>query len=133
VLVRKIVPDEIQQVKNVLIKWTDDISLDIIITTGGTGLSPRDITSEITKSIIEREVPGIAEAIRIKGLDFTPRAMLSTAVAGVRNKTLIINLPGSPSAVIQGMEVILPVLKHASDKIKGDPTPCQQKILNSKV
>ena len=89
-------------------------------------MSPRDITPEATKSIIEREVPGIAEAIRIKGLDSTPRAMLSRGVAGVRGKTLIINLPGSPLAVAQGMDVILPVLKHALDKIKGDPTPCRQ-------
>jgi molybdopterin adenylyltransferase len=122
----KTVPDEIQDIKDILIKWTDNASLDIIVTTGGTGLFPRDITPEATKSIIEREVPGIAEAIRIRGLDYTPMAILSRGIAGVRGKTLIINLPGSPSAVTQGMEVILPVLKHASDKIKGDPTPCRQ-------
>jgi len=124
VLLHKTVPDEVHDVRDILIKWTDNTSLDIIITTGGTGLSPRDITPEATKSVIEREVPGIAEAIRIKGLDSTPRAMLSRGVTGVRGKTLIINLPGSPSAVIQGMEVILPVLKHALDKIKGDATLC---------
>jgi molybdenum cofactor synthesis domain-containing protein len=125
VLLHKTVPDEVQDVRDILIKWIDKTSLDIIVTTGGTGLSPRDITPEATKSVIEREVPGIAEAIRIRGLDSTPRAMLSRGVAGVQGKTLIINLPGSPSAVIQGMEVLLPVLKHALDKIKGDPTPCR--------
>jgi len=124
VLLHKTVPDEVQDIRDILITWIDRTSVDIIVTTGGTGLFPRDITPEATKSVIEREVPGIAEAIRIKGLDFTPRAMLSRGVAGVRGKTLIINLPGSPLAVIQGMDVILPVLKHALDKIKGDPTPC---------
>ena len=126
VLLHKTVPDEIPDIRDILITWIDRTSVDIIVTTGGTGLSPRDITPEATKSVIEREVPGIAEAIRIKGLDFTPRAMLSRGIAGVRGKTLIINLPGSPSAVAQGMDVILPVLKHALDKIKGDPTPCRQ-------
>jgi molybdopterin adenylyltransferase len=125
VLLHKTVPDEVQDVRDILIKWIDNNSLDVIITTGGTGLSPRDITPEATKSIIERDVPGIAEAVRIRGLDSTPRAMLSRGVAGVQGKALIINLPGSPSAVVQAMEVILPVLKHALDKIKGDPTPCQ--------
>jgi molybdopterin adenylyltransferase len=124
VLLHKTVPDEVQDVRDILIKWIDNNSLDVIITTGGTGLSPRDITPEATKSIIERDVPGIAEAVRIRGLDSTPRAMLSRGVAGVQGKALIINLPGSPSAVVQAMEVILPVLKHALDKIKGDPTPC---------
>jgi molybdopterin adenylyltransferase len=125
VLLHKTVPDEVQDVRDILIKWIDNTSLDVIVTTGGTGLSPRDITPEATKSIIERDVPGIAEAIRIRGLDSTPRAMLSRGIAGVRGKTLIINLPGSPSAVAQGMKVILPMLKHALDKIKGDPTPCR--------
>ena len=126
VLLYKTVPDEVQDVRDILITWIDRTSVDIIVTTGGTGLYSRDITPEATKSVIEREVPGIAEAIRIKGLDSTPRAMLSRGVAGVRGKTLIINLPGSPLAVAQGMEVILPVLKHALDKIKGDTTPCRQ-------
>ncbi|OPL12186.1 MAG: molybdenum cofactor biosynthesis protein [delta proteobacterium ML8_D] len=126
VLLYKTVPDELQDIRDILIEWTDINHLDIIVTTGGTGLSPRDITPEATESIIKRTVPGIAETIRIKGLDSTSRAMLSRGIAGVRDKTLIINLPGSPSAVTHGMEVILPVLKHALDKIRGDTTPCRQ-------
>jgi len=133
VLLYKTVPDEVQDVRDILIKWTDITPLDIIVTTGGTGLSPRDITPEATKSIIERTVPGIAETIRIKGLDATPRAMLSRGIAGVRGETLIINLPGSPSAVASGMEVLLPVLRHALDKIKGDTTPCRQDGLKLEI
>jgi len=121
-----VVPDEKAAVSTILMKWSDETGLDIIISTGGTGLSPRDITPEATGMVIHREIPGIGEAIRLAGLQSTPRAMLSRGIAGVRGNTLIINLPGSPRAVSQGLEVILPVIRHAVDKIKGDQTPCHE-------
>lgn len=123
---QEIVPDEQHAIEKTLVAWTDGGMVDVIISTGGTGLSPRDVTPEATRSVIDREVPGIVEAVRIRGLDDTPRAMLSRAVAGIRAQTLIVNLPGSPAAVQQGMEVILPVLTHALKKIKGDRTPCSR-------
>jgi molybdopterin adenylyltransferase len=126
VLAQEIVPDEQHEIAETFIAWTDGGMVDVIISTGGTGLSPRDVTPEATRSVIEREVPGIVEAVRLRGLEDTPRAMLSRAVAGIRRQTLIVNLPGSPAAVQQGMEVLLPVLRHALKKIKGDQTPCSQ-------
>jgi molybdenum cofactor synthesis domain-containing protein len=126
VLVRlsRIVPDELDTIKSVLIEWSDEHVLDLIITTGGTGLFPRDVTPDATVAVIEREIPGIQEAVRAKGGAATPMAMLSRGVAGVRGKTLIINLPGNPAAVRDGLEVVLPVLAHAIEKINGDTTPC---------
>jgi molybdenum cofactor synthesis domain-containing protein len=98
--------------------------LDLILTTGGTGLSPRDVAPEATRKILDKEIPGMAEAIRAYGLKITPMAMLSRAVAGIRCRSLIINLPGSPKAVEENLTVILPVLKHALEKIQGDPADC---------
>ncbi len=126
VLLHKAVPDNSEQIEKTLMDWCNRADVDLIITTGGTGPSPTDVTPDATMAVIEREIPGIPEAMRLKGLESTPRAMLSRAVAGIRGGTLIINLPGSPSAVKQGMKVILPVLGHLMDKIKGDPTPCGQ-------
>lgn len=117
-----ILPDEIDLIKNKLLEYADKV--DLILTTGGTGLSPRDVTPEATKGVIEREIPGIAEAMRMEGLKKTRRAMLSRAVAGVKGKTLIINLPGSPTAVKESLEVILDVIPHAIEKIKGDMGEC---------
>jgi molybdopterin adenylyltransferase len=125
VALHKIVPDEEEDIREILIKWVDEFALDLILTTGGTGLTPRDVTPEATRSVITREVPGISEAIRIRGLDFTPRAMLSRGISGVRGKTLIINLPGSPRAVEQGMEIVLPIIRHALDKIGEDLCLCR--------
>ncbi len=126
VLLYKILPDEEEDIRGILIKWIDEVALDVILTTGGTGPAPRDVMPEATRSVIRQEIPGINEAIRIRGLESTPRAMLSRGISGVRGETLIINLPGSPRAVEQGMEIVLPILRHALDKIKGDPTPCLQ-------
>lgn len=117
-----ILPDEQDQIRDRLLKYVGTV--DLILTTGGTGLSPRDVTPEATRMVIEREVPGIAEAMRLEGLKKTNRAMLSRAVAGVRGQTLIVNLPGSPKAVRENLAVILDVLPHAVEKIKGDPSEC---------
>ena len=97
-------PDEIQNIKDILIEWCNTPEVDIILTTGGTGFSPRDVTPEATKSIIEKEAPGLVEAMRIASLKITPHAMLSRAVAGIRNNKLIINLPGSPKAAKENFE-----------------------------
>lgn len=120
-----ILPDEIDLIKNKLLEYVDKV--DLILTTGGTGLSPRDVTPEATKDVIDREIPGIAEAMRMEGLKKTKRAMLSRAVSGVKGKTLIINLPGSPVAVKENLDVIIDIIPHAIDKIKGDTTECSRK------
>jgi len=117
-----ILPDERDLIKDKLLEYSGKV--DLIITTGGTGLAPRDVTPEATLDVIEREVPGIAETMRMDGLKKTRRSMLSRAVAGVRGKTMIINLPGSPAAVRENLEAIVDVLPHAIEKIKGDPSEC---------
>ena len=117
-----VLPDEKELIKGKLIEYAEKV--DLILTTGGTGLSPRDVTPDATIEVIDRQVTGIAEAIRFEGYKKTKRAMLSRAVAGVRGRTLIINLPGSPKAVRENLEVIMDVLPHAIEKIKGDPSEC---------
>lgn len=119
-----IVPDEQEAITTALVDWSDRQGLDLILTTGGTGLTPRDVTPESTLAVLEREVPGIAEAMRAASLAKTPHAMLSRGVAGVRGQTLIINLPGSPKAVRENLAVVLPALPHALEKIKGSSTEC---------
>lgn len=122
VLYYEIIPDEKELIKEKLIEYCRNV--DLIITTGGTGLSPRDVAPDATLDVIEREIPGIAEAMRMAGLKKTNRAMLSRAVAGVRGRTLIINLPGSPKAVKEGLEAIMDVISHAVEKIKGSTEDC---------
>jgi molybdopterin adenylyltransferase len=119
-----IVPDEIPAIINLLVEWCDQRKLDLILTTGGTGLSPRDITPEAISRVIDREIPGMAEAMRLEGLKHTPFAQLSRAKAGTRGQTLIVNLPGSLKAIQEMLPVILPVIPHATEKIKGDPSDC---------
>ncbi len=119
-----IVPDDKETITANLIRMADIVGVDLILTTGGTGFSPRDITPEATLSVIDREAPGIPEAMRLKSLQITPKAMLSRAVAGLRGKTLIINLPGSPKAVSECIEVIVPVLPHAIEILRGDTGEC---------
>ena len=118
----EILPDEKDMIKVKLREYSEKV--DLILTTGGTGLSPRDVTPDATREVIDREIPGIAEAMRLEGLKKTPRSMLSRAVAGVRGKTLIINLPGSPKAVQENIGVILDVLPHALEKIRGSQSDC---------
>ena len=118
----EILPDEKDILKEKLISLCS--TSDVIFTTGGTGLTPRDITPEATLEVIDKQVPGIAEAMRLEGLKKTPHAMLSRAVAGIRGQTLIINLPGSPKAVRENLEVILKALPHGVEKIKGSTEEC---------
>lgn len=119
-----IVPDEKEVISGRLREWADELGIDLIVTTGGTGLSPRDVTPEATLAVVERIVPGFAEAMRGESLKKTPMGMLSRAVAGIRGRTLIINLPGSPKAVRECLEVILPVLPHAIEVLKGEAVEC---------
>ena len=118
----EVVPDESRVIADKLAGWADEGTVELILTTGGTGLSQRDVTPEATLSVVERVVPGLAEAMRIQTLAKTPLAMLSRAVAGVRGRCLIINLPGSPKAVRECLEVILPASPHAVDIITGKVT-----------
>ncbi len=121
-----IVPDETERIKEALIDFADVKRLDLIVTTGGTGVSPRDVTPDATLAVIDREVPGMAEAMRARSIAVTPHAMISRAVVGIRGRTLIVNLPGSPKSVRENLAVILPALPHAIEKIKGDETECAQ-------
>lgn len=118
----EIVPDEMDMIAGKLAEWADTGNIDVILTTGGTGLGARDITPEATLSIIDKLVPGFAEIMRIKTFDVTPRAVLSRAVAGVRGKCLIINMPGSPKAVRECLEIIFPAIPHAVEMITGTVT-----------
>lgn len=118
------VPDEKAEIEKALVYLCDVICADVVFTTGGTGFAPRDVTPEATKAVIEREAPGIAEGIRQKSMEITPKAMLSRAVSGIRGKSLIINLPGSPKAVRESLEFVLPVLSHAVEVLGGDTLNC---------
>jgi molybdopterin adenylyltransferase len=118
----EVIPDDKALIKEKLIGYSK--SVDLIFTTGGTGLAPRDVTPDATLEVIDREIPGIAEAMRSAGLVKTRRAMLSRAVAGIRGEALIINLPGSPKAIKEGLEAVLEVIPHAVEKIKGDTAEC---------
>lgn len=119
VTVYEIVPDERERIQEMLAEWADEGSVDVVITTGGTGLAPRDVTPAATLAVLDYEVPGLAEAMRAESLKKTPNAMLSRMVAGVRGHTLIVNLPGSPKAVRECMEVIQPALPHAVETLRG--------------
>ena len=114
-----VVPDERELISHTLVAWCDQGGVDLIITTGGTGFASRDVTPEATRDVIEREAPGLGEAMRREGAKATPHAMLSRAIAGIRGHTLIVNLPGSAKAVQEGLEVILPALPHGIEILKG--------------
>ncbi|MEW6333726.1 MAG: MogA/MoaB family molybdenum cofactor biosynthesis protein [Thermodesulfobacteriota bacterium] len=121
---RRMVPDELAIIRDELIAWSEGGKADIIVTTGGTGVSPRDVTPDATRQVIERDIPGMAEAMRRQSMTFTPHAMISRALAGIRGRTLIINLPGSPKGARENLCVLMPALNHAIEKIKGDEREC---------
>jgi molybdenum cofactor synthesis domain-containing protein len=116
-----ILPDDLGALKETLLSWAERDDVDIILTTGGTGFGPRDVTPEATRQVIEREAPGLAEVMRLESLKVTPHAMLSRSVAGMRGKVLIINLPGSPKAAVENLQVIMPVLGHAVELLRDNP------------
>jgi molybdopterin adenylyltransferase len=118
----EILPDDAEQVKRTLVDWADGDEMDVILTTGGTGFSPRDITPEATQAVIQRHTPGLVEAMRSVGLHSTPHAMLSRAIAGIRGRSLIVNLPGSPKGAIENLAVLIPVLPHAIQLLRDEPS-----------
>lgn len=121
-VVRKaILPDDLMTLRDALASWADSGEMDVLLTTGGTGFSPRDVTPEATKAVIERSAPGLSEAMRTASLQVTPHAMLSRAASGIRGSTLIVNLPGSPKGAVENLKVILPVLPHAVQLLQEDP------------
>lgn len=126
VVLTGIVPDEQAEIENILKEWSDRENIALIVTTGGTGFSPRDVTPEATLAVCQRMVPGIPDAMRYASLQITPRAMLSRAQAGIRGGTLILNLPGSPKAARENLEAVLPALEHGLKMLTGDPADCAQ-------
>lgn len=123
---QSIVPDDFEKIVECLITWIDRENLSLIVTTGGTGVSPTDITPEAMLKVIKYQIPGMAEAMRAASLTKTPHAMLSRAIVGVRGASLIINLPGSPEGAKENLAVILPALNHGLAKISGDMSDCSQ-------
>lgn len=116
-----ILPDDLSVLRETLGAWADRGDADVILTTGGTGFAPRDVTPEATREVIAREAQGLAEAMRAASLSKSPHAMLSRAIAGIRGKVLIINLPGSPKAAVENLQVVLPALEHAVQLLSEDP------------
>lgn len=118
---RAVLPDDELEIRSTLRDWADAGEVDVILTTGGSGFAPRDVTPEATRAVIEREAPGLAEAMRSASLKITPHAMLSRVVAGMRARTLIVNLPGSPKGAVENLQVIVPVIPHAIQLLRDDP------------
>jgi molybdenum cofactor synthesis domain-containing protein len=121
VVKQHILPDDESAIRATLIEWVDGGGFDVILTTGSTGFAPRDVAPEATRAVIHREAPGLAEAMRAESLKKTPHAMLSRAIAGIRGRTLIVNLPGSPKGALENLQTIFPVLSHAVQLLKDDP------------
>ncbi len=122
VATRVCVPDENGQIVSHLLEWCDGDEADLVLTTGGTGLSPRDVTPEATRAVLEREAPGIAERLRVTSIERFPRAALSRGLAGTRHRTLIVNLPGSPGGVSDALAALDPIVSHAVAILRGEPT-----------
>jgi molybdenum cofactor synthesis domain-containing protein len=122
VVERSLVPDDTARIVPVLLQWCDRDMADLVLTTGGTGLSPRDMTPEATRVVIEREAPGIAERLRVTSMERFPRAALSRGLAGVRHRSLVVNLPGSPGGVHDALVALDPIIEHAIQIVRGDPT-----------
>lgn len=121
-----LIPDEADQIESILKQWADSGDLDLIITCGGTGVSPRDVTPDATMKILDREIPGLGEEMRRASFAITPHALLSRAVAGIRNVTMIVNLPGSPKGAIENLAAIWAAIPHGVAKMKGDPADCAE-------
>lgn len=119
-----LIPDDADRIAAQLAEWADSHEADLILTTGGTGVSPRDVTPDATLSILDRVIPGFGEVMRARSLAKTPHAMISRAIAGIRGKCLIINLPGSPTGAVENLEAVWPAVPHAVAKIQGDPADC---------
>lgn len=117
---REIIPDDIEVIKRLLSRWADSDEIDVLLTTGGTGFAPRDVTPEATRAIVERMTPGLDEAMRAASLKITPYAMLSRAISGIRKRTLIVNLPGSPRGACENLREIFPVLEHAVKLLRDE-------------
>jgi len=128
VVVHEIIPDEEDLIEQKLRHFADDLKVDLIITTGGTGVSPRDVTPEATRKVIEKEIPGLAEVMRMEGCKKTVRAAISRGIVGIRGNTLIINLPGSPKGVVESLSVILTTIPHVLEKMHGDETECARPL-----
>ena len=118
---QEIIPDDLEKIRRLLLIWSDTGDIDVILTTGGTGFSPRDVTPEATQAVIERPAPGISETMRSVSYQVTPHSMLSRSIAGIRKKTLIINLPGSPKGSVENLTVVIPVLPHAVQLLSDNP------------
>lgn len=120
----EVIPDQLEQIVTRLELWADEMAVDLILTTGGTGVSPTDVTPEATLQVVDKQVPGIAEAMRAASMQVTANAVLSRGVAGIRGESLIVNLPGSKKAARENLEVVLPALQHALYKLKGGSADC---------
>lgn len=123
-----IVADEYDEIVAILQRWADGEEVDLILTTGGTGVSPRDVTPDATMAVVDRVIPGFGEVMRTKSLEKTPHAIISRAIAGIRGRCLIINLPGSPAGALENIAAVWPAVPHAVAKIKGNPQDCADSV-----